>query len=424
MKKINLTILVLLIIQMSLAFGQGKLYDGPDDPAGDIAAEREGYMTGNRVFLYFKNNTELSDWPKVDVSKWPNTYNGVKMVDGIGLLIGARTFIKNDSIPVTIPAEIAQLNSQGVLDTLYFLQTSYREEMDTDPTGTVEWGLYPVFGYFDELSEYPAMSNRPDSWPLGGWPDAPDFVDEKGNTEWNGRFGRGVKYASLETYFVANDAQDQEYLGPEDRVKYYPKPGKYIGDIRPNVTIQQGKHWGGLGIRVEQRGFQWNNAQTRDALFWEYNISNVSDYDIPDVAFGYWVDNAIGDNIAGSGEDDELGYFDTKIDMAYSWDIDGVGQGGFRTGTMGFAYLESPGLGYDEIDNDEDGLIDEQRDNDATNLIGPTEGITNLNAFLDFYKLQESDLKEHWDADEDQDWEDGNDVNGDGIYQTIVVAIM
>ena len=417
MKKINLTIFVLLIIRMSFAFGQGKLYDGPDDPAGDIAAEREGYMTGNRVYLYFKNNTELSDWPKVDVSRWPNTYDGVKMVDGIGLLIGARTFMRNDTIPVTDPSEIIQLNSVGALDTLHFLQTSYREEMDTDPTGTVEWGLYPVFGYFDELSEYPAMSNRSDSWPIGGWPDAPDFVDEKGNTEWNGRFGRGVKYASLETYFVANDAQDQEYLGIEDRVKYYPKPGRFIGDIRPNVTIQKNAPWGGLGIRVEQRGFQWNNAQTRDALFWEYNISNVSDYDIPEVSFGYWVDNAIGDNIAGSGEDDELGYFDTKIDMAYSWDIDGIGQGGFRTGTMGFAYLESPGLGYDGVDNDEDGLIDEQRDNDATQLIGPTDGITDMNAFLEFYNLQASDLKEHWDADEDQDWEDGNDLNGDGIYQ-------
>ena len=29
---------------------------GPDDSAGDIAAEREGYMTGNRIFLYFRNN--------------------------------------------------------------------------------------------------------------------------------------------------------------------------------------------------------------------------------------------------------------------------------------------------------------------------------------------------------------------------------
>ena len=26
-------------------------------------------------------------------------------------------------------------------------------------------------------------------------------------------------------------------------------------------------------------------------------------------------------------------------------------------------------------------------------------------------------MKEHWDADEDQDWEDGEDLNGDGIYQ-------
>ena len=27
--------------------------------------------------------------------------------------------------------------------------------------------------------------------------------------EWDGRFGRGIQYADLETYFVANDAQDQ-----------------------------------------------------------------------------------------------------------------------------------------------------------------------------------------------------------------------
>ena len=27
------------------------MFQGPEDPAGDIAAEREGYMTGNRVFF-------------------------------------------------------------------------------------------------------------------------------------------------------------------------------------------------------------------------------------------------------------------------------------------------------------------------------------------------------------------------------------
>ena len=43
---------------------------------------------------------------------------------------------------------------------------------------------------------------------------------------------------------------------------------------------------------------------------------------INEVAFGYWVDNAIGDD--GS---DELAYFDTDLDMSYSWDINGIGKG-------------------------------------------------------------------------------------------------
>jgi hypothetical protein len=411
MKKLLYPFLIIILLSYTPLFSQGKVYEGPDDPAGDIAAEREGYMTGNRIFLYFRNTTELSDWPKAEVSKWPNTYDGVKMLDGIGLLIGARVYIKNDTIPVTSSAELIALNAQGRIDTLFYLQTSYREEMDKDPTGTVEWGLYPVFGYFNETSEYPAMSNQIGSWPLNGWPDAPDFVDAEGKTEWNGRFGRGVIYADLETYFVANDAQDLENMGPEDRVRYYPRPGRYIGDFRAS-TIQNGKPWGGIGIRVELRGFQWNNPQARDAIFWEYTIANVSDYDLLDVAFGYWVDNAI-----GADGTDELGYFDTKSDMAYSWDVDELGAGGLTTGIMGFAYLESPGLGFDGSDNDEDGLLDELRDNMATGLIGPTDGITDLAKFLDFYGIPESELREHWDADEDQDWDDGEDLNGDGIYQ-------
>jgi len=406
-----------LLIALSLActspaLSQGKIYAGPDDPAGDIAAEREGYMTGNRVFLYFRNTTELSDWPKSNVSRWPNNLNGVKMVDGIGLLVGAKVYIKDDpntdldSIPLTDPLEIATTPYH----TLYYLQTSYREEMDTDPTGTVEWGFYPVFGYFNELGEYPAMSNLPQSWPPVGWP-AADYQTKWPN-EWNGRFGRGVIYADLETFMVVNDAQDQENLGVWTQVQYYPRPGHKIGDLRPNVTIQKGNPWGGLGIRVEARGFQWNNPQARDALFWEYTIANISEYDLPEVAFGYWVDNAIGDD--GS---DELGYFDATLDLAYSWDTNGVGAGGLSTGTMGFAYLESPGLPYDHQDNDNDGLRDEKRDNVATTLIGPTDGIDNLTAFLNFYHLTIDDLREHWDADEDGDWEDGEDLNNDGVYQ-------
>jgi hypothetical protein len=409
MKNLNRIFTVLLLLTcMPLLFGQGKLYDGPDDPAGDIAAEREGYMTGNRVFLYFQNTTELSDWPRVDVSKWPNDYTGTKMTDGINILVNAQVFLENDTIPVTDPVEIA---TRSDLDTLWFCETSFRGGMDVNPEGTVQWGYYPVFGYFnnDASNEYPAMSNLPNSWPPDGWPASGGELKWPG--QWNGRFGLGVTYADLETYFVVNDAHDQEYLEESDTLKYYPRPGVFIGDKKPDVTIQNGLPWGGLGTRVEARGYQWNNPHARDVIFWEYNISNISEYDLPQAAFGYHVDNAIGND-----SNDELGYFDTYLDLCYSWDIDGVGQGGVQTGIMGFAFLESPGLAYDGVDNDEDGLVDEARDNEAVSLIGATDGIANLTNFLRFYKMEESDLKPHWDADEDQDWRDGNDANGDGVY--------
>ena len=405
--------IIYLLLLINLGLSQGKKYEGPNDPAGDIAAEREGYMTGNRIYLYFRNNTELSDWPKVNVSRWPNNLDGVKMVDGIGLLVGAKVYIKDDpttQIDSTVVSDPLEIGDGEGLHHLYFLQTSYREEMDVNPAGTFEYGFYPSFGYFNETNEYPAMSNRPSSWPPNGWPSIGSSTKWPG--EWDGRFGRGIIYADLETYFVANDAQDQEYLELPDRVRYYPRGNKKIGKIRDNVTIGKDNPWGGLGLRVEARGFQWNNPQARDAIFWEYNIANISNYDLTEVAFGYWVDNAIGND--GS---DELAYFNVDLDMSYSWDINGIGSGGLPTGTMGFAYLESPGMAYDDKDNDNDGIINEKRDNVATTKVGPTDGIYDINKFLSFYKLEESDLVEHWDADEDQDWQDGEDLNNDGVYQ-------
>ena len=52
---------------------------------------------------------------------------------------------------------------------------------------------------------------------------------------------------------------------------------------------------------------------------------------------------------------------------------------------MGFAFLESPGISTDNIDNDQDGLIDESRDYDKGNWEeDPYAGISDLNQFLEF----------------------------------------
>ncbi len=414
----------ILVTILCLSFGQND-YQGPDDNAGDPSAIKESWMDGNKVLLYFKNTSELSDWAEGgldNVSIWPNDGTGTRMVDGIGLLIGAKVYILDDENPETTDTIVVDswtdiLNQDIKKHEVYFLQTQYREEMDQNTLGTLDWGFYPVFGYFNPYQDYPAMSDDPNTWPTSGWPSQGNDLQWEGY--WDGRFGKGVTYADLETYFVINDAQDQENLqGPDFR--YYPRPGKFI---EQDASVQAGLPWGGLGLRVEARGFQWNNPLVRDALFWEYNIANISDYDINEVAFGYWVDNAIGGE---SGLDDEVGYFDTSLDLSYSWDHNGIGEGGIEPGIMGFAYLESPGISDDLVDNDNDGIIDEKRDNDKGSIICGTCGINDLEAFKSFYGYSDEDLKDHWSGDEDQDWissvisDDGtcivnDDVGLDGI---------
>jgi len=429
---------IALLCTATVLHGQGRAYEGPDDPAGDRALARRGIMDGNRVRLQFRNTTELSDWGEgADpfASKWPNTLDGVKMSDGVGLLISTRVYLKEDTIPVDDWTTIQNWSTaeQGELDTLYFLQTNYREEMDYNAEGDISYGLYPVYGYFNEgasnTDESPAISDNPDSWPQNGWPARdgllyPPRTDEEGNLQryFHGRFGRGTEEkpsrADLECFFVANDAQDQEYFEDAFPTAYYPRGDERIGDRYAGISIGNGKPWGGIGIRVAQRGYQWRAVEAQDAIFWEYNIANTSRYNLNEVAFGYWVDNGIG----GTDGDDELGAFDVRLDLAYSWDVDGLGIGSYRTGTMGFAFLESPGIIDDGIDNDMDGLTDERRDvpldwaDPAGSLVGPEYGITNMTWFLETYDKEPDELREHWEGDEDQDWRPFSDENENGVW--------
>ena len=262
------------------------VYEGPDDPASDPSNIRDARMDGNRILLYFKNTTQLSNWEPgglSDVSIWPNDPTGTRMVDGIGLLIGAKVYIYNDQDSTTLdtliiddPLAIANslFSDPETLHEAYFLQTEYREEVDHNDAGTVNWTLQPVEGYFNPSQNYPAMSDDPNSWPLEGWPYTGSNKQWAG--EWDGRFGRGVKYADLEAYFVANDAQDQEYLQnkwvysgntmpescldpytnidscnvhcdssciPTEAFEYYPRPDNFIQE---SASVQPGLPWGGL----------------------------------------------------------------------------------------------------------------------------------------------------------------------------------
>ena len=421
-------IMSLMLFSFQVFAQSGKIYEGPEDPAGDRTALREGFMDGNQVLVSFRNYGQVGRRGLVNGMVWPkDSEKGMQIFDQMTILIGAQVFLENDTIPVYDEAQIA---SRTDLDTLYFMQAAWNYEgmLDQNPDGDITWALHPVPGYFNPLSETPALSKDPSSWPTDGWPSRgfekkwpPDSLSPEGY--WNGRFGKGVKYAQLETYFVCNDAQDQEYLQSDRRVKYYPRPGVNIGDINPGVTIQKGLPWGGLGLRVEVRGYQWENPQTRDVLFWEYNISNVSDYTIPRTAFGYMIDMGVGGMPMAADDSDDMGGFVKSSDLAFVWDANDMGFGGWSPGVLGVAFLESPGINSDGIDNDNDGLTDEARDNFATEIVGPTDGISDIAKFLEAYGYTSVDqLKDHWDADEDQDWKDGVDENGNGIYDNGEVA--
>ena len=56
-KSINRTLMIagILLLPVMSLLGQARPYEGPDDPEGDRAAIRKGYMEGNRVRLQFRN---------------------------------------------------------------------------------------------------------------------------------------------------------------------------------------------------------------------------------------------------------------------------------------------------------------------------------------------------------------------------------
>lgn len=381
--------LLILFIFLNNQPSQGQFNQSvPNDPAGDKALIRKGIMAANRVLLKVSNTTLLGDCLVLNPTQtafWPNDYNGTGSHDGIWFIVGARVFIDttksyNDNSYVLQTKE--QIDNCENIDTLYFIQTyaNFLTYQDQPIEKDLIWGFYPVKGYMNEaqnaVDEIPAMADKfgtfryQDSWPIAGWPavsnnqDTLIGINNDGTVGWNGRFGLNVFRADLESYFVVNDAQDLENI-KEDRFegrRYYPRGKDFkIGSIDPNVTIQNGETWGGIGVRTAVRGYQWTHPQAQDAIFFEYNVTNISNYDLSDLFLGFEVDNAVGgestrvrgdDAYGGGGEDDVAFYkIEHEVNLTFVWDYDFIPVGdGKEPGVIGFAFLESPGINYDGID--------------------------------------------------------------------------
>jgi hypothetical protein len=330
-----------------------------DDLYGNPIYRRQAIINGNLVRTLFKNDGQIGTWPERPSGEWP-VGSGHNYLDGGTPIVSAR---------VETPA-----------GAIHPAETSYREEVDQDPVTGLLWVMNPLPGYSNPNSTKPAMSNDSLSWPEK-WPAALNLPDDW-NGHWYGYFGKDVFNSDLEIFYVLDDTQDKEFT--RTPYEYFP--------------ITSDSNRGGLGLRVEVRGFQWSNLAIEDIVFWHYDVINISDYNYDSTAFGFYWDSGVGDL---SDSYDDMASYDKKLDIAYSYDYDGIAiQDNWITGYVGYSFLESPGNALNGIDDDEDSMIDERRD----------DGIDNDGDWIAYTDVNNNGK---WDASENEPL--NNDVGQDGI---------
>ncbi len=374
-----LAISIVAITQESLAQRE------PDPNKGTARLTQWGVLDGNRVRTLFANHGEIARWPDQPSGEWPKG-SGHSYVDGVAFIVSAKTTDANGRVITP-------------------MSTNYREFIDRDPVTKEPWGFSPIPGYSNPFQDSPARSDDPKTWP-SEWPDRP--IDWAG--QWNGFFGKGVENADVETYFVFDDSPDREWI--QSPSQFYPCPDDPAR--------------GGLGMEVATRGFQWNHPLAQDVIFWLYEITNECEVDYDQVYFTQYIDWGVG-GTDDSGDDE--GAYNTKLDLAYAWDYDGIGTPGQwgPVGAAGYAFLESPGISTDNIDNDEDGIIDERRESGPGQLIVGQDNIRayveanyNLANFEDFYLVLDrmpAFLRgQWWTGDEEMDWVGFLDLNENGEW--------
>lgn len=106
-----------------------------------------------------------------------------------------------------------------------------------------------------------------------------------------------------------------------------------------------------LGLELVQTIYQWNYSYNEDFMFVVLDITNKSDNDYTNFAFGLYCDFDIG-GPDGTGENGRLGDLvasDTSLNLAWTYDADGYDPGwgpSVVTGLMGTRYIETPdGIG-------------------------------------------------------------------------------
>ncbi len=413
MKKINnnsrkYALLTVYFVLISVLSGLAQDYAPliPPEWRGQADAERLGTHDANRIRTLFYNFGMVGDYPADPINVDFSVFHSVEVPKGSGENY-------SDGITPFVLAKVRQQNGNEA----YIMETGYRERQGISPLKNRIMRFEPRPGFFQEdpsinVGRSVAMSNDPRTWP-DAWYDKLGDTDDPGwSGSWDGYFGKAPG-ADQESYTVYDD-------NFYDAWDYYP-------DAR-DATRR------GLGLRIEQRGFQWANPQAGNVIFWHYDITNESTTDYNDnIVFGLYMDSGVGGSAVGVDgvpeSDDDNAFFDKEagLNLVYTWDKNGNGVQG-PTGYLGYSYMETPGNPLDGIDNDENGITDERRDGGPGELIEGKENIRawveahyDMAAFEHFFGPLEKRPAYRagywWTGDEDMDWQaEFNDTGADGVF--------
>ncbi|MBW7889028.1 MAG: hypothetical protein H3C35_11835, partial [Bacteroidetes bacterium] len=346
--------IVLLLFLSGIASAQTLFPVIPQTQRSNFGYERSGTHDANNIRTSFFNFGMVGDYPPDPINVDLSTFHSVEVPKGSGMNY-------SDGITPFVLAKINKANNEQD----WIMETGFRERQQLVIGTLRQIRFEPRPGYFQidksiNKDESPAMSHLPRTWPDEWIDKLNDGTDPGWRGSWNGYFGKRI-VAEEESYFVMDDDA-------------YKIPG-FFPDSR-DATRR------GLGMRVEVRGFQWSNPQAGDVIFWHYDIANegTTDY-LDNIIFGIYMDSGVGGSAIGCDplpeSDDDNAYFDKSfgLNLVYTWDTYGHGKSLVsncgKTGYLGYAYLETPGKPDDGIDNDDDGITDEKRDdNPGIKIVG------------------------------------------------------
>lgn len=345
--KLKLVIIFMFLFIVNTFFGQ-KTYVDPLIYHGQKSLRAGNVHDGNQIRTHFFNYGLIGR--NIDEQfggEWPKN-SGHEYVGDVSINVGANVRMLVDTASVinsltngafkpgnplfddSLDKRLTKLSREVMVT----VSDGPRQQNEYAPDRKTFWGWEPIPGFNSPDTPTVAMSHQPDSWP-DTWPDK---LDQGGwPASWNGYFGRNQFNADQESYFRMDDYQDQEFKKAQQA--YYPSP-----------VFQPAR--GGLGLQAGVRGLQWSNSQAKDAIFWVYDVSNISEKNLEKTVFGILMGGTNGE----PNDDNAKFYRDQKdkngekLNMAVSYDDFDV----LYQAWVGYKFLESPGNGVDGIDNDAD----------------------------------------------------------------------